>query len=66
VRLSPLGTSATVWPIVPAPYDDDDDDDNDDDDEEEEEECEAVSGLKIGRGCRSTRRKLPQYHFAHQ
>jgi hypothetical protein len=33
VRLSPLGTSATVWPIAPAP-----DDDDDDDDEEEEEE----------------------------
>jgi hypothetical protein len=22
VRLSPLGTSANIWPIVPAPYDD--------------------------------------------
>jgi hypothetical protein len=28
VRLSPLGTSATNWPIVPAPDDDDDDDDD--------------------------------------
>jgi hypothetical protein len=25
VRLSPLGTVAIVWPIVPAPNDDDDD-----------------------------------------
>jgi hypothetical protein len=26
VRLIPLGTAATVWPIAPAPDDDDDDD----------------------------------------
>jgi hypothetical protein len=29
VRLSPLGTSATIWPTVPVPDDDDDDDDDD-------------------------------------
>jgi hypothetical protein len=43
VRLSPLGTSATNWPIVPAPDDDD--------------ECGTVGGMRIGRGNRSTRRK---------
>jgi hypothetical protein len=43
VRLSPLGTSVTNWPIVPAPDDDD--------------ECGAVGGMRIGRGNRSTRRK---------
>jgi hypothetical protein len=42
VRLSPLGTSATIWPIVPAPDDD---------------ECGAVGGMRIGRGSRRTRRK---------
>jgi hypothetical protein len=45
VRLSPLGTSATDWPIVPAPDDDDDD------------ECGAVGGMRTGRGNRITRRK---------
>jgi hypothetical protein len=44
VRLSPLGTSATVWPIVPVT-------------DEIDDECEAVGGTKIGRGNRSTRRK---------
>jgi hypothetical protein len=48
LRLSPLGTAATVWPNVPAPDDDDDDDDD---------ECEAVGGMRIGRGNRSTWRK---------
>jgi hypothetical protein len=43
VRLSPLGTSATNWPIVRAPDDDD--------------ERGAVAGMRIGRGNRSTRRK---------
>jgi hypothetical protein len=43
VRLSPLGTSATNWPIVPAP------DDND--------KSGAVGGMRIGRGNRRTRRK---------
>jgi hypothetical protein len=38
VRLSPLGTSATNWPIVPAPDDDDDDD-----------EYGAVGGARIAR-----------------
>jgi hypothetical protein len=42
--VSPLGTSATNWPIVPAP----DDEDN---------KCGAVGGMIIGRGNRSTRRK---------
>jgi hypothetical protein len=41
VRLSPLGTVATVWPIVPAPDDD---------------HCGAIRGMRIGRGNRSTRR----------
>jgi hypothetical protein len=41
-KLGPLGTSATEWPIVPAPgnYDDGE-----------------FGGIKIGRGNRSTRRK---------
>jgi hypothetical protein len=47
VRLSPLGSAATVSTIVPAPNDDDDDDD-----------CGAIGGIKIGRGNRSTWRKL--------
>jgi hypothetical protein len=42
VRLSPLGTSVTDWPIVPTSDDD---------------ECGAVGGIKIGRGNRSTWRK---------
>jgi hypothetical protein len=42
VRLSPLGTSATVSPIVPASDDD---------------ECGAVGGMRIGKGNRSTCRK---------
>jgi hypothetical protein len=46
VRLSPLGRSATIWPIVPAPNNDDDDD-----------ECGAVGGMRIGRGNQSNRRK---------
>jgi hypothetical protein len=41
--VSPLGTSATNWPIVPVPDDDDD--------------CEEVDGMGIGRGNQSTRRK---------
>jgi hypothetical protein len=44
VRLSPLGTAATVWPIVPATDDD----------------CGAIGGMRIGRGNRSTRTKPPQ------
>jgi hypothetical protein len=43
-KLGPLGTSATEWPILPAPGDYDDDDGE-------------VGGMKIGRGNRSTRRK---------
>jgi hypothetical protein len=42
VRLSPLGMSASIWPIVLVPDGDD--------------ECGAVGGM-IGRGNRSTRRK---------
>jgi hypothetical protein len=41
-KLGPLGTSATEWPIVPAPGDYDD---------------EEFGGMKVGRGNRSTRRK---------
>jgi hypothetical protein len=40
--MGPLGTSATEWPIVPAPGDYDDGE---------------FGGMKIGRGKRSTRRK---------
>jgi hypothetical protein len=39
--MGPLGTSATEWPIVPAPGDYDDGE---------------FGGMKIGRGDRSTRR----------
>jgi hypothetical protein len=42
-KLGPLGTSATEWPIVPAPGDCDD---------------AEFGGMKIGRGNRSTLRKL--------
>jgi hypothetical protein len=41
-QLGPLGTSATDWPIVPAPGDYDDGE---------------FGGMEIGRGNRSTRRK---------
>jgi hypothetical protein len=41
-KLGPLGTSATEWPVVPAPGDYDDGE---------------FGGMKIGRGNRSTRRK---------
>jgi hypothetical protein len=41
-KLGPLGTSATEWPIVPAPGDYDNGE---------------FGGMKIGRGNRSTRRK---------
>jgi hypothetical protein len=51
VELGPLGTSGTEWPIVPDPGDCDDG---------------AIGGMKIGRGNRSTWRKLPQRHFVHQ
>jgi hypothetical protein len=41
-KLGPLGTSATEWPIVPAPGDYDDGE---------------IGGMKIGKGNRSSRRK---------
>jgi hypothetical protein len=41
-KLGPRGTSATEWPIVPAPGDYDDGE---------------FGGMKIGRGNRSTRKK---------
>jgi hypothetical protein len=41
-KLGPLGTSATEWPIVPAPSDYDDG---------------QIGGMKIGRVNQSTRRK---------
>jgi hypothetical protein len=44
VRLSPLGTEATNWPIVSAQMIDGDD-------------CGVIGGMRIGRGNRSTRRK---------
>jgi hypothetical protein len=43
VRLSPVGTAATVRPISPVPDDD--------------VECGAIGGMRIGRANRSTRRK---------
>jgi hypothetical protein len=39
VRLSTLRTSATMWPILPAP-----------DDEGSGDECGAVDGMRIGKG----------------
>jgi hypothetical protein len=45
VRLSPLGRSATNWPIVPVP------------DDIGGDECGSVCGIRIGRGKRSTQRK---------
>jgi hypothetical protein len=42
VRMSPLGTSAIIWAIVPSPGDD---------------KCGAVGGMRNGRGDRSTRKK---------
>jgi hypothetical protein len=54
VRLSPLGTSATNWPIVPAPDDDDDDD-----------ECGGVGGMRIGGGNGSTLPKPVQVPLFH-
>jgi hypothetical protein len=44
VRLSPPGTSATIWPNVPTPGDTHD-------------ECGAIGGIKIRRGNQNTRRK---------
>jgi hypothetical protein len=42
VQMGPLGTSATEWPVVPAPSDYD---------------VGEFGGMKIGRENRSTRRK---------
>jgi hypothetical protein len=46
VKLSPFGTSATNWLIVPAP-----------DQMIDDGHCGAIGGMKIGKGNRSTRRK---------
>jgi hypothetical protein len=48
--MGPLGTSATEWPIVPAPDDYD---------------VGELGGTKMGRGNRSTLKNLPQRHFVH-
>jgi hypothetical protein len=45
MRLGPLGTRASSWPVVPAQMIDVD------------EECEAVGRMRIGRGNKSARRK---------
>jgi hypothetical protein len=45
VRLKVLGTSATIWPVVPVLS---------------EDESGAIGGM-IGRGNRSTRRKLASF-----
>jgi hypothetical protein len=50
VELSPLGTSATEWPIVPAAGDCDDGE---------------FGGIKIGRGNQVLGESLPQRHFVH-
>jgi hypothetical protein len=52
-RLSPLVTTATIWPSVSSPDDRCD-------------VCEAVGGMRIGKGNRSTRKKKPaQCHLVH-
>jgi hypothetical protein len=51
VRPSPLVTSVTSKPIVPAPDDDDDDDNGADD------EYRTFDIMRVGKGNRSTRRK---------
>jgi hypothetical protein len=48
MRRSPLGMSATNWPLGPAQDDDDDDDDDD---------CGAVR-MRIGKGNRNTQTKF--------
>jgi hypothetical protein len=53
VKLSPLGTSATNWPLCQARMIDD--------------ECGAVGGMRIGRENRSTRGKpAPVPHYPPQ
>jgi hypothetical protein len=47
VRLSPFDTSATIWPIVPAP------------------ESRAISGMRIGKRNRSTRRNPAPVPLVH-
>jgi hypothetical protein len=49
MRLSPLGTSATIWPTVAARVID--------------YECGTVGGMRIGRGNRRTRTKADPAPF---
>jgi hypothetical protein len=50
VRLNPLGTAATIWPIVPAPDDDD---------------CGTIVEYKLEREAEVLGENLLQCHFAH-
>jgi hypothetical protein len=50
VQLGPLSTSATNWPIVPAPCDYEDGE---------------FGGMMVGKGNRSTGENLPQCHCVH-
>jgi hypothetical protein len=50
VQMGPLGTSATEWPIVPAPGDND---------------YGEYGGMKIGGETEVLGENLPQRHFVH-
>jgi hypothetical protein len=60
VRLSPLGTSATNWPIVPAP-----DDDNDDGDDDTMMNAKQSVEWELAGETEVLGENLPQRHFVH-